>query len=416
MKICLLTETYHPVVGGGETQARLLAEGLSARGDAVCMITRRSDASLASIEKIGPVTVYRAAPVGQGQLKKWGLIFSTGPLLWRLRRDYDLIFVSGFRIMGVVAVIAARLLGKRVVLKADSQGEMSGDFFAAGLARQGLDRSSLAFRIFMRLRNLILRRADAFVAITPDVAAELAAANIPQDRVHMIPNGVDAGRFHPAGVEEKRELRARLGLENATNVAVYTGRLVSYKGLPLLLRAWRAILHRHAGAKLLLVGTGGLDIDNCEDELRGYVRDNGLADSVIFTGSVTNVPDYLRASDIFVFPTENDAFPSSLVEAMTCGLPVIATPVGAIKVIVEDGRNGLIVPPGNLDALRSAVERLLNDASLARQIGAVARTTATARYSAELVTERYRQLFADIQRAGKQGRRDDASRRRLDAG
>jgi hypothetical protein len=86
---------------------------------------------------------------------------------------YDLIFVSGFRVVGVTAVLLAKLLGKKVILKADSLGEMSGDFFTGGLARFGLRPGSLLFRAFLGLRNRILRRADRFVAISSVVADEL---------------------------------------------------------------------------------------------------------------------------------------------------------------------------------------------------------------------------------------------------
>ncbi|NIP50544.1 MAG: glycosyltransferase family 4 protein, partial [candidate division Zixibacteria bacterium] len=87
--------------------------------------------------------------------------------------------------------------------------------------------------------------------------------------------------------------------------AVFTGRLVSYKGLPLLLEVWRKIYDRRQNVTLLLLGTGGLDIHNCETELKAYVEENNLQETVRFTGAVQNVPDYLQAADVFVFPTED---------------------------------------------------------------------------------------------------------------
>ena len=142
--VCILTETYHPVVGGGETQARALGEGLAAGGWEVAILTRRSDAALKKVEQYDGLTVHRLRPVGSQHTRKWGLIFSALAQLWTLRRQYDLIFVSGFRILGIPAVMAAKLLGKPCVLKADSPGEMSGAFFTAGLRRIGLGRQSPA--------------------------------------------------------------------------------------------------------------------------------------------------------------------------------------------------------------------------------------------------------------------------------
>lgn len=399
-KVCIFTETYYPVVGGGETQARLLAEHLAAAGWPVFILTRRSDAAQPRQEMVDGVMVYRLPPVGRGQLKKWGLLLSSVWPLLRRRREYDLLFVSGFRIVGVTAVLMTNLLRKQVVLKADSQGEMSGDFFVAGLAKFGLRTASRPFRLFLHLRNTILKHAHAFAVITPDIATELAQAGIPPQAIHMIPNSVDSRRFHPITPAEKAALRARLALPATAQIAVYTGRLVSYKGLPLLLRVWQALCQQHTDLLLLLVGNGGLDIDNCEAELQAYVAAQGMQRQVHFTGAVQNVPDYVQAADLFAFPSENDAFPSSLVEAMACQLPVVATPVGAIPQIVQDGQNGLLVPPGEFQPLYDALDTLLTDAALAARLGAAGWQTVQQAYTAEIAGQQYRELFTAVTARG----------------
>jgi glycosyltransferase involved in cell wall biosynthesis len=395
MKICIFTETYYPVIGGGETQARLLADGLVADGFSVILLTRRSDDSLAKVERYGAVTVYRLPPTGGGQLKKWGLIFSSVPALIRLRQEYDLVFVSGFRIVGITAVLLAKLLRKKVILKADSQGEMSGDFFAAGLAKIRLAPDRFPFAIFLRARNAILRRADAFSAITDAIAAELRDACIPATAVHRIPNSVDTGRFFPVDAAQKAALRRQLGLPEVGKFIIYTGRLVSYKGLPLLLKVWNDLRRKHEAAYLLLVGTGGLDIHNCEADLRQFVAENGLTERVFFTGSVQNVEEYVQASDIFALPTEDDALPSSLIEAMGCGLTAVATPIGAIPSIITHQQNGLLVQPADYQQLYDALDRLLTDDALAARLGQAGWQTVQDTYSATIVTEQYARLFRE---------------------
>ena len=383
-------------MGGGETQAQLLAEGLIASGHSVIILTRRSDKSLKKIEQYGNVTVYRLPPSGGGQLKKWGLVFSSLPCLIHLRQEYDLIFISGYRIVGMSAVLVSRWLRKGCVLKADSQGEMSGEFFDAGLKKLGITHKKFPFRAFLSLRNYILKKADAFSAISPEIAGEFVLSGIPTRQVHNLPNAVDTTRFFPVPSAQKALLREKLGVSPSTKVAVYTGRLVSYKGLPLLLRVWKELSHKVQDILLLLVGTGGLDIHNCESELKAYVQENILGPYVRFTGSVQNVPEYLQASDIFAFPTENDAFPSSLIEAMTCRLPVVTTPVGAIKTIVTDGENGLFVQPGDFQSLYAALENLLNDPALALRLGEGGWKTVQENYSAEIVTKKYINLFQSV--------------------
>lgn len=399
MKICIFTETYYPVVGGGETQARLLAESLVACGHSVLILTRRSDASLKEHEQYGDVNVYRLAPVGSGQLKKWGLLLSSIPMLFKLRRHYELIFVSGYRIIGLSAIMMGKLLGKRIVLKADSQGEMSGEFFASGLKKLGISPTSLLFKLFLGFRNFILKRADAFSAISPEIASEWLSSGIPPGKVHLIPNSVDTNRFIPAGPDQKIVLRERLGLPRDASVAVYTGRLVSYKGLPLLLQVWDQIREKHSDALLVLAGTGSLDIHNCEDELHEYVALHKLDQHVLFTGAIQNVPEYLQASDIFVFPTENDAFPSSVVEAMACALPVIATPVGAIKTIITQEENGILIEAGNSEQLFRALDVMLSSAEQSLRMGQSARQKVLNSYSAKTVTDQYLYLFQSTLRS-----------------
>jgi glycosyltransferase involved in cell wall biosynthesis len=273
---------------------------------------------------------------------------------------------------------------------------MSGDFFTAGLSRVGLQPGSRVFRWFLALRAIFLRRADAFVAITPDMVDEFLAIGVRRDAVEQIPNAVDTCRFSPVGPGAREDVRQRLGLPRTAFIASYTGRLVSYKGLPRLLRVWRDIVRARPDAVLVLVGTGGLDIHNREESLRHYVAQNALEDNVRFAGSVDNVHEYLQASDAFVFPTENDAFPSSVVEAMACGLPVLATPVGAIGSIIQDGLNGLLVAPGDDAALERGLHVLLDDLSLGTRLGQAARETADALYSAERVGETYVRLFEQV--------------------
>jgi glycosyltransferase involved in cell wall biosynthesis len=246
------------------------------------------------------------------------------------------------------------------------------------------------------VRNAILRRADAFTAITDGVVEELTSAGVRKEAIHRIPNAVDTNRFSAVGEAGKLSLRENLGVPQGSKVVIYTGRLVSYKGLPLLLRVWLKLRRKHSDIQLFLVGTGGLDIHNCEDELRGFVQDNGLEDSVVFTGSVGNVPEYLQASDLFAFPTENDAFPSSVVEAMACRLPVVSTPVGAISSIVQDGQTGLMVQPGDFGTLYDALDRLLDDQTLAHRLGEAGMKVARDRYSAVAVTQRFQDLFQSL--------------------
>jgi glycosyltransferase involved in cell wall biosynthesis len=396
-KICIFTETYYPVVGGGETQTRLLAEGLVAENYQVMVLTRKTDTSQKRKEVVGGVEVYRLSPVGHQHWKKWGLLITGLLALIRYRKQYDLILVSGYRVIGIAAVLVSLITGKICILKADNNGEMSGDFFTGGLSRYGLRKNSVLVSLFLILRNAVLRRTHAFIAISSDIRDELIQyGKIPAHKIHHIPNCVDTSIFHPVNLSGKLEIRKNLGLPQKDVLVIYTGRLVSYKGLFTLLKSWEQVCKEHGNASLLLVGGGSLDIYNCEDDLRDYVQGNNLQDCVSFIGEVQNVSHYLQAADIFVFPTEKEAFGISLIEAMACGLPVISTDIGGLKDILEHQYNGLVVQSKDCQHLFQALEALITCSNLSARLGQAAQQTAQDRYSKELVTQKYVDIFNHI--------------------
>jgi glycosyltransferase involved in cell wall biosynthesis len=395
-RLCLITETFHPVRGGGETQARALAAGLVAHRWSVLVLTRRSDASLPSEEVVDGADVRRIPPTGRSRVSKWALLLTALWALWRHRRAYDVILVCGFRILGVPAVAVARLLGKRCVLKADSVGEMSGEYFEAGLARHGLSVRAFPLSVLLRARNRLLSRADAFVAISTPLEEELLAAGVESPRIVVIPNSVDVERFRPVEPVEKRSLRTRLGLPEDALIVVYTGRLVSYKGLPMLLAVWRDLVDEASqGAPLLaLVGSGGLDIHDCEEDLVRYVEAHALGGQVRFVGEVASVVEYLQAADALVLPSENEAFGLSAVEAMAVGLPVVVSDAGGLVDVVRDGVDGLRFRAGEREELQLALARLVADARLRGRLGEEARRAASTRFAETAVVERYAELLA----------------------
>jgi glycosyltransferase involved in cell wall biosynthesis len=392
--VVIATETFHPEVGGGETQALTIADALAERGYRVTLITRRSRTGLARRESRRQMKIVRVPPAGPGRWKKWALTLTAFPALLAAARQADVVLVSGFRILGAPAVAASRMRRVPCVLKGDSRGELSGEFFRAGLAQWGLTPQSLLARLFVRMRNRLLRGAERFIALSQEMTTEYLNAGVPRARLAVIANGVDVERFRPAEAEERLALRRRLGLP-AGPMAVYTGRLVTYKGLPMLLRVWES-LREETAATLVLVGEGGADVHACEAELRAFTASHRLESSVRFAGPVANVEDYLRSADLFVFPTTDEAFGLSLVEAMACGLPVVSTAVGGIGDFLVDGENGIVVPAGDEEALRCALRRAIGGGSEVDAIGRAARETAVSRFSHHAVADEWVRLFESI--------------------
>jgi len=286
------------------------------------------------------------------------------------------------------------LLNKPCLLKADILGELSGEYFRAGLQRFGLQPSGLPFRWMLKLRHRLLRRATGFVAISAAVEKELVEYGIGEEKISLIPNSVDTDRFCPVDRPTRTKLRQKLGIPGSGRIAIYTGRLERTKGLPLLLSAWKKIAGRHRHAQLLLVGTGGLGIHNCEAELREFVAQNTLQQSVTFVGSVENVHEYLQASDLFVFPSEREAFGISVIEALACSLPVITTTAGGLSDIVTADQTAIVFPVGDFEALETAIEGALREETRVQEVAAAGRDMVVRVYSQSQILHQYAQLIA----------------------
>jgi len=398
-RICVLLESYYPIVGGMEAQARNLAGALKSEGVPLFFLTRRPSRELKREDAVDGLPVTRIGPVGASSRLRWLMVVSCLPELIRRRKDYDIIFVPGFRALGLSAVWAARRLGKRAVLKAESSGELSGEFFAGGFEKSKIGAASGLARFLVRMRNRVLLRADSFIGLSSEQAAEFESGGVSSDRIQVIPQCLDETVFQPVSGEERRRLRDQLKLPADEPVAVFTGRLVSYKGLPTLLRAWKRICAERPTGHLVLVGAGGVDIYNCEDELKQYVRDHDLSRRITFTGAVSNVPDYLKAADIYAFPTENEAFGLALIEAMGCGLAVMSTTTGGIKDFIVDEENGLVVRSGNEDDMVRQLKRLFDDEPLRARLGAAARDTVVRRFTLDAVVKQYVSVFSRVHAA-----------------
>lgn len=234
------------------------------------------------------------------------------------------------------------------------------------------------------------RRVDAAVCNAASIRAELMAEGIADDRITIIRNGIDVARFAP---DAARRMGARTGLDLNADQFVVTcvANLHPYKGHADLIEALGLIAARLPRDWRLLLA--GRDIDGTRVSLERQATATGLGDNIRFLGSVTDVPALLAASDLHIHPSREDAFPNSLLEAMAAGLPVVATNVGGIPELVEEGVGGLLVQSRSPAALAEAIMLLANDAALRRLMGEANAARAHARFSLEASVAAYEKLY-----------------------
>ena len=384
----MVAESYYPNLDGGAVFARSLAESLRGTGHEICVITWRDFASYPHHETMADVPITRVAPTRRwGMLGRYVSMFTVAAELLRRRRQYDLILVSNLRILGLPGVLVARSLRKPCILRADSCGELSGEY-VSNLQRRNWVRDMLG-SLYFRARNCFLRRADAFIAISTAVRSEFLQLGVQPDRIRLVPNGVDIDVFAPPTEREKAATRERLGLPAEKVILAYSGRLTREKGLHMLLRAWRTIHQEHPDAHLLLIGSGKDMPLSCEDDLRASVLQDKLTSSVTFTGAVNRVHDYLKCADIFVFPSRTEALGVALIEAMACELPAIGTDVGGIPDVIAHGVNGVLIRRDEEQDLISAARNLIEDVALRRRMGKHARKTAISKFSLREIADQY---------------------------
>ncbi len=393
-RVLFLAESFHPVLGGGETHVLRLGSALVAGGDVTTVVTRRGERCWPAEEVVSGIRVVRVPPPGPGRTGKFLMVPAAMRAVLREAARHDLVVVRGTRVLGLPGLMAARAAGLPVVMQPETNGELSGEAWTWGKT-WGEGRAGRLARALFASRNLWLRDAEAFVAMSRAIGDEMLAAGVPPGRVFVLPHAVDTDRFRPAEPAERAALRARLGLPRGV-LAAWTGRLLRGKGLETLLEALARLAADVPDLRLVLVGSGEGQALSIEDDLKRRAAESDLAGRVAFAGRLERVEDALRASDLFAFPSLFEGLGISLVEAAACGLPAVASRTGGIVDVVEDGRSGLLVPPADAAALAEGLRALATDADRRRAMGREARRVALARFDERDAVDRYRAVFRGV--------------------
>ena len=404
MRIAMVSEHASPLAalggadaGGQNVHVAELARALAGRGTQVTVHTRRDAAHLPEEVPTAPgVAVHHVDAGPAREVPKDDLLPFMDEFADELREAWrrqppDLVHAH-FWMSAHAALRAARPLGIPVVQT----------FHALGVVKrrhQGAMDTSPPGRIDAERR--IMREADRVVATCTDEVFELVRQGADARRISVVPCGVDLQLFRPDGpVVPRVGARRRL---------VAVGRFVERKGIGDVVEALADV----PDAELLIAG--GPDADELEghpeaERLRRLARRAGVADRVSLLGRLgrSEVPALLRSADAVVCVPWYEPFGIVPLEAMACGVPVVATAVGGMIDTVVDGRTGLHVPPRRPQELAATLAPLLADASLRRALGAAGARRARERYGWARVASATRQSYAAVLAAGEA--RADAER------
>lgn len=375
-RVALVTPYYPPNVGGLEryTQREAWALGDDPRFEVVVITTGTSRRTTTAVED--GVTVVRLAP--------W-LVLSNSPISgwWpvqvrRLLRRHRIDVVHTHAPTPYLADVTGLAAGRRPVVLTYHAGSL-----VKGVGGW-VDALLRTYERFVLPR--VFRRADRLVAVSP------TATSYATGRASLIPPGVDSSVFVPPASSDVAEP----GLD-----VVYVGRLERtsrWKGVQVLLEAFSTVVQKEPDARLVLVGDGD-DVPT----LKAQAARLGIQDNVDFRGALhgSELVAAYQSAGVVVLPslTESESFGMTLVEAMSCGRPVVGSEVGGIPSVVRDGVDGLLVPPGDPDALAVGLVELLEDPARREAMGAAGREAAVERWDWTHSTAQTLDLLASAARA-----------------
>jgi len=354
-------------MGGYEKQALQLAGSLTLGGNFVTILSDQTG-NFPPKEFRNGFLICRIP--ARGPRTKWNLFLSTAGFFWKKRKTFQIVHGHGITGLSLFGARAAKLAGRPVVLKPATSEDISRIF----------SQHDLKHRIYQRWLKLV-----GFIAISQQLKDELKTCGIPESRIDAISNFVDTLKFEIPTHDRKNALRSKFSAGSQT-LFLFLGRLEKRKGVDFLLRAWK----KAAPGILWIVGSGPE-----ERALKQLSSELGLQ-NVSFHGPTQTPLDFYQAADVFVFPSLKEGSPNVMLEAMSCGLPCIATRIGGIVDLMNDGSEGLLVEPGSASALAEAINRAGTNLEDRKQWSYQAAKTARERFDISLITARYLRLYSDL--------------------
>lgn len=385
IKVLMVTGAYHPEISSGGLQSQLMAEAMAGRAE-VRVLTTAIDLTTPRYEVVEGVQVTRIHLRVTSLTSKWQAAGVMLRELWRLVRWCDVIHVHGVSTKNVLVTAVAKLFGRPIVLSLHTMGaDEPGAIKTSG---------ALAWWAF--------RSASRYLGVSAALASASIEGGIPADRVEHVPNGIDTDRFAPATGAERRELRRQVGHDIDGPVVLFVGFFSEDKQPRVLFDAWSRLHDDHrVDAAAWFVGATKSDYfevdERIADGMRADAAAHGRSHRVIFTGPLHDVHRHFRLADVFVLPSRREGLPVALMEAMSCGLPCVASRLpGATDTLIQDGVSGRLVPPGDVGAFADAIASMLNDPGRASAMGAAARQVVLDRFASHKIADRWLQSYEAV--------------------
>ena len=368
--------------GGTERHVLTLAGRIDRSRFSLSMVTTAGGGSLYDdFSAMMPMTIL-GEPKRSRRFRKGPLehLRTIGVLARLLRRSPPDILHAYLPAANVIGPVAARLTGVPRVI----------------VSKRALAEYKAHYPLLRRVEPLGNRLADVILVNSDAVRRDVERTEEHwKGKFRKIYNGVaQIGRWTPV---EAMAFRRRERIPADALVALSVSNFYPYKGHEELVEAAARIVPAFRNVIFLMVGRDSGTLE----AMRSRVRERGIEGSVRFAGSRTDVPDLLRAADLFVHPSREEGFSNAILEAMAAGLPVVACYVGGNPEAIVDGETGRLVPPRNAAAFASAVAELLSDPEKRKAMGEAGRHRATERFSLDRMVGEMESLYETLAGGGR---------------
>lgn len=367
-------------IGGAQRQALLLAQALRQEGLSVGFLTSAVPGGSISdtVEGIPLRRVPFPHSLRLGPLKFHILIRGMVRDMLAHREEYDIIHAHQGLWPAYAATIAAERVGKPCIIKIGNTGER--------FDLKVLEGSPLFGRRMARHCRL---QSDRIVVTSRAAQRETEAFGVPRERIVLIPNGAALPEI---GTPPDVAMRQLLGILPHERLVLFVGALRPHKRPLLALESFAALpAEDRARTRLWFLGDGPL-----RGKLAQRIEQVGLDSRVRLWGEVADVDPFLRAADVFLSPSVAEGMSNALLEAMAHALPCIATRISGSEDLIDDGRNGLLVPADETGAMTRALHRLLGDPALRQKRGNSARRMIETGYAISTIAARYVELYETL--------------------
>jgi len=248
-------------------------------------------------------------------------------------------------------------------------------------------------------RRLFPLWGDRVIAISDSVKQHLLDDfKVQEDKIRLIYNGIDVNKFNSRDIIDKANIKAVLGLKPGRVVGI-VARLSDVKGHTYLIEAMRNVIKEFPDTQLLIVGDG-----REKDNLLRKVMESKITENVKFIASVDDTTQILPIMDLFVMPSLQEGLGLAVMEAQAAGLPVVASNIGGLSNLIQDGITGLLVPPKDIYTLSAAITELLRNMNKAEMFGANGRKFIEQNFSLDIMIEKTEEVYKECVEGYHEGR------------